>query len=485
VKGRLRMAAEDIILIESASSGIGRRDFKEHYKYPPFGLLCLSSFLKLHGYRVYIIDLMLEDHSVNRFRERLASLTESPLAVGVSVYTDCAPEAVEIAGIVKQVFPTTSVIAGGPHATFRAEELLSHRQIDFVVRREGEATLVELLEYIKYPTAYPADEVLSISYRGKDGTVTNPERPFVRQLDQLPFPDYEAIESLKRIYRKRFLIVSSRGCPGECVFCASRAMSGNHYRFHSAEWLFSLLFEYRARYSFPLMVVMDDTFTVNRRRARYFCRYLDEHWSDSAKLRWTCKSRADGVDDEMCALISQAGCRSMHVGVESADQDVLDSIAKNVTLERVLEALLIARRHGISADCSFIIGHPADTLETIEKTLILARVIRDLNIGHSAIGVATPFPGTRLFEDASELEVDIAVKSWRKYNLSTPIYSTPRFSLNDLRKAALSFDDRSKTWEDPIGLTGSNHCTFLKKIHQFVDAVREIEAERVTSAGGV
>jgi radical SAM superfamily enzyme YgiQ (UPF0313 family) len=377
VEGRLRVGAQDIILIESASSGMGRRDVKEHYRYPPFGLLCLSSFLKMHGYQVFIIDLMLEDHSIKGFQERLAALTDSPLAVGISVYTDSAPEAIELAGIVKQVFPVTSVIAGGPHATFRADELLSHKQIDFVVRREGEVTLVELLEHIRAPVDYPAGEVLSVTYRRDNGTiVANPDRPFVKQLDQLPFPDYEAIHFLRSTFHQRFLIVSSRGCPGDCVFCASRAMSGSRYRFHSAEWMFSLLVEYQARYGFHLMVLMDDTFTVNRLRARRFCRYLEEQWPAEAKLNWTCKSRADGVDDDMCTLISQAGCVSMHVGVESADQEVLDSIAKNMTLERVLEALVSARKHGISADCSFIIGHPSDTLETIEKTLILARVIR-------------------------------------------------------------------------------------------------------------
>ncbi|RMG44075.1 MAG: radical SAM protein [Acidobacteria bacterium] len=477
----------DVMLIEPASSSAMREMFKEKYPYPPVGLLHIAAFLKLHGYTVHVVDMMIEDHSRQDFRRRLATLSRSPLAVGISLYTECFYEGIEVAALVRELFPETCIVAGGPHATFRPDEVLSYDCIDFVIRHEGESAMVELLEHLQHPQGLPVERIQSLAYRDVNGAVrSNPTRPFVTNLDLLPFPSYESVPALQESYKESFMFVSSPGCPGDCVFCASRAMSGKRYRFHSAEWVFSLAYEYFRRYGFNRMVFLDDTFTVHRKRAEAFCHYLLTAWPGSEPPRWACKSRVDRVSDEICALMSRAGCLSIHIGVESADQGVLDAIAKHIRLEQTFEAIRVARRHGLRVDCSFIIGHHADTRATIEKTILFAQAIRDHGIGTAAIGISTPFPGTRLFEDAEKLGITITTRNWRKYDLVTPVYDTQRFTKNDLRRALYFLEHESRRGKQMVGLTGQRHEQFRAKLDRLIAEIEADENAQVKlSKGGV
>ncbi len=468
--------SNDVILIESAGSSVTREMFKEKYPYPPLGILSIASFLKMHGYTVHVLDLMIENYSREEFKKRLKALCPDPLAVGISLYTDCFYEGLEIGAIARDAFPSSHILMGGPHATFRPEEVLSHPYVDFVIRCEGESATVELLEHIKHPEAFGIEHVASISYRDADGRVcSNPGRPFITNLDILPFPDYELLPVLRESYGESFMFVSSRGCPGDCVFCSSRAMSGKRYRFSSPEWIFSMTYEYYCRYKFNRMVFLDDTFTVNRRRAHTFCQYLLEHWPEGKPPRWACKSRVDKVNDDICAEIARAGCLSLHIGVESADQGVLDAIAKHIRLEQTFEAILAARRHGLRVDCSFILGHHADTLETIEKTILLAQVVRDNRIGTAAIGISTPFPGTRLFEEADALGIEFSTRNWHKYDLIHTTYHTSNFTENDLKRAQYFFDYESLHGKQNVGLTDCDHHEFRAALKPLVDGLKALE----------
>lgn len=463
------MVGRDVILIESTGSSALREMFKQRYPYPPVGILSISSFLKLHGYRTHLIDLMLEDYSRAGFAERLRSMGARPIAVGVSVYTDCFQEGIEIIAAVRQALPGTPIVVGGPHGTFRPEEVLRQTAADFVVRHEGESPIVELLEHLRSPEGLPLERIASLSYRGGDGQVhSNPPRPFLTRLDQLPFPDYDGLPALRSSYAESFLFVSSRGCPGDCIYCASRAMSGRRYRFHSAEWIFALAYEYHRRHRFHRLVFLDDTFTVDRRRARSFCRYLREAWPGATPPRWVCKSRVDTLSDEICAEIAEAGCVAVHIGVESGDQRVLDAIAKHIRLDQVFSALRAIHRHGMRADCSFIIGHHADTRETIEKTVLFAEAIRQSGLGTAVIGISTPLPGTRLLDAAAELGVEITVRNWARYTLTNPIYHTRNFTENDLRRAMLAFDQGTAGGPGGVGLTALDHREFREELARFL-----------------
>ena len=155
--------------------------------------------------------------------------------------------------------------------------------------------------------------------------------------------------------------------------------------------------------------------------------------------------------------------------------DVLDAIAKHIQLEQSFDAILAARRHGLRVDCSFILGHHTDTLKTIEKTIMFAQVVRDSKIGTAVIGISTPFPGTRLFEDADILGIVLSTHNWHKYDLVHPTYHTSNFTENDLKRAQYFFEYESLHGKQSLELTNSDHREFRSTLKRLVDSLKLLD----------
>ncbi|NLT68615.1 MAG: B12-binding domain-containing radical SAM protein, partial [Acidobacteria bacterium] len=469
-------STEHVILVQVGTDSIFRETVQTRYNdLPPMGLITLAGFLQANGYTVKVIDLLTEDHSVDTFEAELRSWEASPLIIGLSLYTETADAGLEMAGIIKRWFPDTAIAVGGPHPAFQAEQMLAESEIDYVICGEGEATLLELLECLKWG-APARNAIPGLIYRDASGCITaNPSRPQMRELDLLPFPAYE----LYPVRQDKFNVVSSRGCPGKCLFCSSRAFSGSIYRMHSAEWLISLIFHYRKLFTFSLLELMDDTFTVNRERTKRFCALLRE---THLEVRIRIKSRIDFISEEVIAPLAAAGCETIHIGVESADKEVLESISKGQTPDDILRAVEILTRYGIRIDASFMVGHPTDTLQTIEKTVIMAATFK--RIGNAYMAISTPYPGTGLHQRAVEYGMTIAVKSFRMYNTLTPIYYTANFTFNDLRRAFSAFHTYSAAQLREMAiLTNNRHEEYWKRMDAWVDNIHSLNDQRVGRPG--
>lgn len=421
-----------VILIHPPNSLTPEGD-QEFYPSPPLGLMVISSVLKMHGYDILIVDLRMEAIRNSPFellKDIIITLEKQPLAAGITTYTENYPDALLCAKIVKEISPNTKVIMGGHHATFCYEEILTYPFVDFIVRGEGEGTIIELLEYIKHPDRFPLGSIRGIAYR-KDGSIlTTAPYDFITNLDVLPFPDYDFSFNDTR-YGNNLPFISSRGCPSKCIFCASRAFSGSKYRLHSAEWLFCLIYYYYTTQHLTGMMAIDDTFTASKKRLKKFCNYLIKN---SIMLGWGCRSRVDALSEEIIDILKKSHCVTIHVGIESCDQVVLNSLQKNINLSQVFNVLKLCRKYGVRIEASFMIGNPTDTVESMTRTIILAKIIEELNIGISAIGISTPYPGTLLYKSAEILGIRIVTKDWRKYTCRSPVYETSNFTLDDLRK---------------------------------------------------
>ena len=357
------------------------------------------------------------------------------------------------------------------HVSFRPEEGLIENTVDFIVRGEGESTIVAILELIKYEKFIKKDKILGIAYKKGSQFISTISRPYIKNLDTLPFPSYELIVN-DPSYSKTVSIISSRGCPGKCIFCASRAYSGSNYRMHSAVWLFSLLYYYEKRLNHISIVnFVDDTFTVNKIRLKNFFNYIQKN---ELRYMWACKSRVDSLDEETIKTLANAGCRSIHLGVESGDQSVLDSIDKGITLEQCYKCIYLLNKYSIRAECSFIIGLPADTLETIDKTIILASEIEHSKIGLSTIGFAAPFPGTKMFENAGELGIIIKTYKWKNYTTFKPIFYTNNFTIQDLRKAYFIYKHDKRKLKGKNIISSIDLTDFRKKINKWAESINEI-----------
>jgi radical SAM superfamily enzyme YgiQ (UPF0313 family) len=445
---------------------------RERYPYPPLGMLSVAGQAMMHGYEVVVLDFFREDLMRKQdFVARLRSVEAEPVLIGLCTYTETVFDALAIARTAHEVFPRSPLVFGGPHATFCARDLLeSNPFIDFVVRAEAEATIVELLVHLRHPDSLPLADIPGLTFRTPDGDIVQtPARGFVSHLDCLPLPPYELLPtSVSDTGDVVFVFMTSRGCPGNCVFCASRALSGSRYRLHSAEHLIALVHDQREKTGFVALGVMDDTFLVNYERLRKFCLYLQQI---GFRGPWTCKSRVDTINERNLGLLRASNCKSIHIGVESGDDEVLRSLDKRISLKRIADAIVLMKSHGIRPECSFMLGHHRDTHETIEKTLMLARAIRDRKIGMSVVGISTPLPGTPLYERAPEFGVRILTRDWYRYDLSTPVIETDHFSADDLKRAQYFFDVRSRTEDGGRALYEGDLSEFEAWLDAFLERI--------------
>jgi radical SAM superfamily enzyme YgiQ (UPF0313 family) len=369
-------------------------DYPWPNKYPPMGILSLAGFLEREGYRVKVVDLAVTDGDPLEIVRQ-----EIPKVVGISFMTPQTTAAYRLADAIRRSFPEPLLVAGGVHASALPAETLSH--FDFAVVGEGEITTSELLGHVLKGRGR-IEEIRGVALRTAGDAVVNRPRPVIRDMDDLPFPAWRHLPVER--YRglgmgldpeKPFMVVlSSRGCPGRCIFCASHIVHGRGFRMRSAEAMAAEVRFLKERFGIEQFDFADDTMTVSKKRMVHFCEILIR---ERLSVSWDCNARVNTVDERMLALMKAAGCVRINFGVESGSQEILDRIGKGITLEQIRKAHRMAREAGLLTMSFFMLGHPGEDRNHVDCTLRLAREIAPDCPG---LTFATPFPGTELFEIA-------------------------------------------------------------------------------------
>jgi radical SAM superfamily enzyme YgiQ (UPF0313 family) len=301
-------------------------------------------------------------------------------------------------------------------------------EVDYVMVGEGEPTFAALIESINHNTI-PLKEVRGIYYRENGVIIGTKERGFIEPLDALPFIEIDPL--LVENYKIRQLIITSRGCPGKCIYCASAALSGHRYRMRSAENVFSEMYYKNKVKNEGYFAFIDDTFTAHRKRFSEICKYIK---SSNLQVKWRCDSRADILTKEMIDDMKDTGCVAVHLGIESGDQEVIKQISKQISLEYAESLIAYLYEHDIKVMCSFIIGHHCDTHQTIEKTMKLANKFKITYDAAVALGVNTPFPGTKLYINRDKLKIKLETTNWSSFDLVQPVISTEHVSRESLQE---------------------------------------------------
>jgi len=172
---------------------------------------------------------------------------------------------------------------------------------------------------------------------------------------------------------------------------------------------------------------MDDTFTLDHRMVEAICDQIQERELD---VFWGCTARVDTLSDDLLEKMRKAGCITIFMGVESADQQMLDSTNKNITIDKIRQAFQLSKKHKIRTIASVVLGMPGDTKDSIKRTV---QFVRELNPSYAVFSLATPYPGTRFYKESFEKNL-IKVKDWSKYTLISPVLDTVDCSLEELRK---------------------------------------------------
>ncbi len=265
------------------------------------------------------------------------------------------------------------------------------------VRRIGAQTVAD--EFPAVEAESPYANILGLAWRNDTEIVINPDRPFIPDLDDLPIPLHERLpldkQRMPMIKGPFTFIVTSRGCPAGCKYCIKHVSYQNSVRVRSAENIVEEL-EYLGSLGITNIHMYADLFTVNRDHVVSLCKLIIER---GLKIRWTCNSRVDYVDEEMLSLMGQAGCWLISWGIESANEMILKRARKGYKKEQAFKALKWAKAAGIKNWGYFIIGLPGETEESIQETIAYAK---ELPLDIALFHIAAPYPGTPFFYDVVE-----------------------------------------------------------------------------------
>jgi anaerobic magnesium-protoporphyrin IX monomethyl ester cyclase len=389
----------------------------------PLGISYLAAVLENNGYAVDVIDCQVTKPTQRELEDKLIQL--QPDVVGVTSATLTYKPALEIIKTAKEACPNCWTILGGPHVTVMHEQILSEQpEADIVVRGEGEQTMLELAHLLSKSNLTRArerlDEVAGITFRKNGKIVHTPDRPFIQNLDELPYPAHKHFQLSKyRIFGKTYLpIITSRGCPFQCTFCLVSRMCGRRFRARSPKNVVDELEWLRDTYGADAFAFYDDTFTVDRKRAREIC---EEMKNRNVDLPWDCRTRVDQVSKELLAKMRDANCQLVHFGVESGSQKILNAMKKGVTVEQNERAIMWAKEVGISVAISVVFGYPGETTDMLKQTLDF---IEKTEPDYVYVCVAVPYPGTELYNLVKDLGWEMSTE-WNHYNEETMVFKNP------------------------------------------------------------
>ena len=359
----------------------------------PLGISYLSSYLKDKGHDVKLFDL--NHNHIDEYIVRLYS--EKPDYVGFSMPTPCVNDVVDIVRLSKGISPDTKFIAGGNHPTNCPQDDV-YNEFDFVVRGEGEKTLELILNN-------KTTEHIIIGEPIKD-------------LDSLPFPDYEGIKleryGMKLNGKKGSLMVTSRGCVYNCIYCPSSRIKNVRVRSpgNIIDEMMMLYYNHKVRGFY----FGDDVFTLNKNRVYEFCKQLkdvrEEHGIHN--ITWRCTTRSNLVDKDLLGEMKESGCDIISIGIESHNNYFLNIIKKGITKEENEQTIRDAKEVGMKVKGFFILGLPTQTYQDCLDTIKYARC---LNLDYVDFYPLCPYPGTELWDNPDKfgLKYEKPNGNWKEY----------------------------------------------------------------------
>lgn len=360
----------------------------------PFSCLCLAAYIRESGYKPDILDMRVQD-----WRKYDLSNTD---VIGIGCMTgNQIKKGLEFAGLVRQQHPDTPIIWGGVHPTLYPRQTAEHPYVDYVVRGEGEATLLELLDALN--DGLSIDEVPGVTYQREGRIIETPDREPIKDLDTLPFPAYDLvdIESYPNV-RDVFDYQTSRGCPYRCTFCYNLAFSNRRWRAKSSEKTVSEIEKIKELYNIRSIGFVDDELFINRSRTEQIARGIVENNLD---IQWSASCRLDIIQkfpDSALETIKSSGCSKLYFGAESGSQEILDHIKKDITVDDIFNATTKCIENNITPVLSFMSGFPRETADDLEKTCNIIEQLwhMDPRISINGVFVYNPYPGGELFEES-------------------------------------------------------------------------------------
>ena len=371
----------------------------------------------------------------------------SPDLVGITIpFSGWSKPAFEVASIVKIIDKDIITVLDGQHPSARPVDCLTHSNIDFVVIGEAENTMFELVGELEQGIMRDLKKIRGIAFVKNRETVITPARPAIQDLDSLPFPArhllpmdeyFAAVKEspLRGEIRKPWAaVLTTRGCPHNCVFCSVHVVMGKKWRSRSPENVINEIEQLVHTYHIKQVDFVDENMTLDKKRMETICDLIVKRGLD---IEWYTPSgvRADTLDENLLTKMKASGCRKLRIAPESGVQRVVDQIIKkNLNLKDVENAVVLSKKVGIKVGCFFVIGLIGETKDDIEATINYAYKLRQLGADGFQFSIATPVYGTELYEQAKLGGFLTDGFSDEALAAAEPLIETPEFTADDLRE---------------------------------------------------
>ena len=372
---------------------------------PPLGLCVLAAVARDEGYTVKILDSPALGYTYDDAFKWISK--ERPDYVAIAAVTLTIHKAAKLADMLKKANKNIKIIIGGPHISSTENVAIKtmnlFKSFDVGISGEAEFTLKELLPALD--NEKDLKKIQGLVVRDKSKVIVTSKRPFIENLDDVPFPAWDLLPDLAKNYRPAAfsfnklpstVLVTSRGCPGGCTFCHA-SVFGLKYRAFSADYLIKMVDHLYYKYGIRDILFLDDIFVLFKERTKKFCEHIVKN---KMNLSWACQSRIDLVNPEILKIMKEAGCWQISYGIESGSQKILDDTKKRITLDQIREAVKWTKDSGIRSKGFFMIGLPTETRQTINDTM---RFMKELPLDEVEVTLFTPFPGIEEYERAQRL----------------------------------------------------------------------------------
>ena len=323
---------------------------------PALGLATVASMLEKNGYKVRIIDLFVEKYTGDELEKEIRQ--SRPAIVGMTSVTANSQEAAKILRFVKKIDPNIVTVYGGPHLTIMPELAMKSSNADYGVMGEGDITAIELADYVIKGKGEKS-KINGICYMEENELIKTKPRPFIENLDELPFPAYHLLPielykpyAVLDVGRKFSTMITSRGCPFSCIYCTSSKVFGGRWRAQSPRRVFDEITLLYKKYNVSHIYFQDDEFTVSHKRTEKICDLIIESGMD---VIWECLTRVSHINEGLLKKMATAGCKSIAYGVETGYPEGIAKINKKITLEQANKAIKLTKKYNIMARASFII----------------------------------------------------------------------------------------------------------------------------------
>jgi len=400
----------------------------------PLAVGYLASYTRQHGFDVELWDYTPGGYAEDEYIDKLRN--SSPKVIGLSCTTPTILNANKLAQIAKRVLPDVLVIIGGPHATAIPERTLKEfPAFDAICVGEGEETFLEVCNRVK--EGRHLDGTRGVAHRVNGRVKVEERRPLIRDLDKLPFPARDLVDfkrykiaHVSRGISRKFMnimeIMTSRGCPNNCIFCAGHLNYGFSLRFRSVDNILAEVKECIEKYDTEHITINDDTFTLHPRLNDVCAGFK------SLGVTWDCLTRVNVVTKDLLQMMVDAGCIRICFGVESGSPRMLKLIKKNISLVQVRNAFKWAHEVGVKLiDGAFMVGsHPSEDLEDVRMTVDL---INEIKPHFWSFTILVPFPGTEVYRMMKEKGY-ISDEKWENFVMfgKVPSWRTDNFSGEEL-----------------------------------------------------